>query len=142
MGMNITVACPKGYEPNEGITERARRNARQQGGKIEISNAPLQAVRMADILYTDVWTSMGQESEEDERRKIFQPFQVNEALVKATQNKDVLVMHCLPAHRGEEITAGVMEGPASVIFDQAENRLHAQKAILETALGEGSRTDS
>jgi ornithine carbamoyltransferase len=139
MGMHVSLACPKGYEPNEGIMERARREAKRRGSKIELLHSPEAAVREADILYTDVWISMGQESEQTERKKAFRSFCIDERLVEATQNKDVLVMHCLPARRGEEITAAVMESPASIIFDQAENRLHAHKAILDFYLGGSER---
>ena len=136
VGMHISLACPKGYEPNEGIMERAQREAKRRGSKIELHHSPEAAVRDADILYTDVWISMGQESEQAERKKAFRSFCINQRLLEATQNKDVLVMHCLPAHRGEEITAEVMESSASIIFDQAENRLHVHKAILDFYLGE------
>ncbi|HEX9756457.1 MAG TPA: ornithine carbamoyltransferase [Nitrospiria bacterium] len=135
VGMNINLACPKGYEPNEGILERAQQEAKRKNVRIELFKNPKEAVREADILYTDVWTSMGQESEQDERKKVFQDYCINRDLLEATQNKEVLVMHCLPAHRGEEITNEVMEGPFSIILDQAENRLHAQKAILDFFLG-------
>jgi ornithine carbamoyltransferase len=134
MGMELTIACPKGYEPDRGVLREAKRRAEASGAKITITQAPEKAARDADVLYTDVWTSMGKETEGERRRVAFKGFQVNGALVSAA-SKDVLVMHCLPAHRGEEITDEVIDGPHSVVFDQAENRLHAQKALLEGLLG-------
>jgi ornithine carbamoyltransferase len=108
---------------------QARQFAKVTGSQIEITNDPHKAVQDADVIYTDVWTSMGQEEEEDTRTRVFRPYQVNQELVEQAK-PDVLVMHCLPAHREEEITTEVVDGPHSVVFDQAENRLHAQKAIL------------
>ena len=134
MGMNVTLACPLGYEPNEGIMERARREAKRNHCQVQTFDNPKDAVKDADILYTDVWTSMGQETEQEDRKKAFQGFCIDQHLMDATQNKETLVMHCLPAHRGEEITAEVMESPSSIIFDQAENRLHTHKAILDYLL--------
>ena len=125
LGFEIAVATPKGFEPNEGIV----RWALERGASVEITNDPGNAVRDADVIYTDVWTSMGQESERDERLRVFRPYQVNSRLVEMAK-EDVIVMHCLPAHRGEEITDDVIDGSHSVVFDQAENRLHAQKAVL------------
>lgn len=124
LGMEIIVACPTGHEPNAQILDRARRL-----GRVEIVHAPKLAAQGADILYTDVWTSMGQEREAEERRKRFRDFQINQELLKLAK-PDALVMHCLPAHYGEEITHEVAHGPQSAIFDEAENRLHAQKAVL------------
>jgi ornithine carbamoyltransferase len=122
LGFDFVLACPKGYEPDATITK--------QGGKrVHVTHDPKEAVRGADAIYTDVWTSMGQEAEAKKRVKDFMPFQVNGALVRLAK-KEALVMHCLPAHRGEEITASVIDGPRSVVFDQAENRLHVQKAIM------------
>jgi ornithine carbamoyltransferase len=134
MGMELTVACPKGYEPDKGILSEAKKRAKESGAKLTITHVPEKAARNADVIYTDVWTSMGKEKEGARRRAAFKGFQVNGALVDAA-GKDVLVMHCLPAHRGEEITDEVLDGPNSVVFDQAENRLHAQKVLLETLLG-------
>ncbi len=134
MGMELSLACPSCYQPNETVVRRASGEAMISGAKINILQDPSEAVRDADVIYTDVWASMGKEGEEAERRSIFYPYQVNEELVSKAK-KDVIVMHCLPAHRGEEITDGVMDGPHSVVFDQAENRLHVQKAILVLLLG-------
>ncbi len=130
LGLSLTLACPKGYQPNEGILARA---LQQVGTRIRKTMDPLEAVKGADVIYTDVWTSMGQEKEAGERKETFKPYQVNQKLVEKA-NKDVLVMHCLPAHRGEEITDEVIDGPHSIVWDQAENRLHVQKAILERLL--------
>lgn len=129
MGFTFTLARPKGYGPNLRILEKAVKTARSTGAKIDISQDPEDAVRGADVIYTDVWISMGEESERDKRLKAFKRFQVNAELV-ARAKKGCMVMHCLPANRGEEITADVMEKKDSVIFDQAENRLHIQKAVL------------
>jgi len=134
MGMELTVACPKGYEPDKGVVREAKKRAKETGAKITITPVPEKAARNADVIYTDVWTSMGKEKEGARRRVAFKGFQVNGALVDAA-GKDVLVMHCLPAHRGEEITDEVLDGPNSIVFDQAENRLHAQKVLLEALLG-------
>lgn len=123
--MEIVVACPSGYEPDAGIVEQAR----ELGGKVTITNDPAEAVVDADILYADVWVSMGDEDERDKRLHDLAPYQINNKLVELAK-PDVIVMHCLPAHRGEEISAEVMDGPHSVVFDQAENRMHAQKALL------------
>jgi len=125
VGMEIVVACPKGYEPAEEFISKTK----ELGGVLTISNDPLQAAKDADILYTDVWISMGDEAEEEKRLKDFDGYQINEELI-AVSKPDVIVMHCLPAHRGYEISAGAIDGPHSVVFDQAENRLHAQKAVL------------
>jgi ornithine carbamoyltransferase len=124
LGMTISIACPQGHEPNREITEQARRL-----GKIELGHDPSSVAKDADVLYTDVWTSMGQESEAEERRKKFKNFQINQELLKLAK-PDAIVMHCLPAHYGEEITHDVAHGLQSAIFDEAENRLHAQKAVL------------
>ena len=133
-GVELTIACPRGYEPDPSILHQAREDAKGTGARIQVVHDPAAAARGADVLYTDVWTSMGQEEERAKRVKLFQPFQVNRALV-ASAHPDVLVMHCLPAHRGEEITDEVIEGPHSVVFDEAENRLHVQKALLVALLG-------
>jgi ornithine carbamoyltransferase len=129
MGMAISVACPPGYEPDGSIVDWARAQRLRSGAAIEILRDPLVAVKGADVLYTDVWTSMGQEKERARRIKVMSPYQLNERLLAAAK-PDAIVMHCLPAHRGEEISTAVLDGPQSVIFDQAENRLHVQKAIL------------
>lgn len=133
VGMNVAIACPPGYEPKAEYVEAARQIGEKTGATVVVTHDPLVAVAGADAIYTDVWTSMGQESESAERLQVFQPYQVNEELVKAAK-PDYLFLHCLPAHRGEEVTAGVMDGPNSVIFEQAGNRLHAQKAILLSVL--------
>ncbi|HKJ67270.1 MAG TPA: ornithine carbamoyltransferase [bacterium] len=124
--MHFVLAVPSGYEPDEQTVEYARQSGLST---IEILHEPQAAVRDADVVYTDVWTSMGQESEQAQRRQAFLPFQVNEELLSLA-GKDCLVMHCLPAHRGEEITDEVIDGPHSIVFDQAENRMHIQKAFL------------
>ncbi len=129
LGVNVTIACPAGYEPNSTATEQAKDDARATGAKIEIVHDPVEGVRNADVVYTDVWASMGQEAETEARKKIFLPYQVNRALMSSAK-KDAIFMHCLPAHRGDEVTNEVIDSPASVVFDQAENRLHAQKAIM------------
>jgi len=129
LGMNMSVAAPQGYEPDPAILAQARGFAAASGSQIISGNDPGQAVAGADVIYTDVWTSMGQEAETQVRLNAFRPYQVNQRLVSRAK-PEVLVMHCLPAHRGEEITDEVVDGPHSVVFDQAENRMHAQKAIL------------
>jgi ornithine carbamoyltransferase len=128
-GVDISLACPNGYEPDKKIVKSAIEDAKKHGSKIEISSDPQKAAKDADVLYTDVWASMGQEKEHKKRLKIFKDYQLNKKLLKAAK-PDALVMHCLPAHRGEEITEDVLEGTNSVIFDQAENRLHTQKAVM------------
>ncbi|MEI6609281.1 MAG: ornithine carbamoyltransferase [Deltaproteobacteria bacterium] len=128
--IQLALACPKGYEPNKEIMTKC---ARQASEGITLYSDPLDAARNADVLYTDVWTSMGQEAEDTERKKIFKNYSINTKLLAEAKN-DAIVMHCLPAHRGEEITADVIDGPHSVVIDQAENRLHVQKAILEILL--------
>jgi len=138
MGMELVLCAPKGYEPDARILREAQKRARKSGAKIVLTGNPLQAADGADVLYTDVWTSMGKEREEVRRKILFKDYQVNQALLTRAK-EDVLVMHCLPAHRGEEITDEVMDGPHSIVFDQAENRLHAQKAILEALLGQERR---
>ncbi|RLB07629.1 MAG: ornithine carbamoyltransferase [Deltaproteobacteria bacterium] len=126
LGFDLWLACPPGYEPNEEILSRA---ATEASSKIFLTHDPKEAAEGAHVISTDVWASMGQEDERQQRIKIFQDYQVNPDLLRWAR-EDVLVMHCLPAHRGEEITDEVMDGPHSVVFDQAENRLHVQKAIL------------
>ncbi|RLC68093.1 MAG: ornithine carbamoyltransferase [Chloroflexi bacterium] len=129
LGMNFTIAGPRGYEMSPGVWALGKRLATESGSQLLSTYDPHEAVAGADVIYTDVWASMGQEEEAAERARIFAPYQVNEALVAAAK-PDVIVMHCLPAHRGQEITDGVCDGPHSVLWDQAENRMHAQKAIL------------
>ena len=124
-GFTFALACPVGYEPNADVLAAARGD----GASVLITHDPAEALAGADVAYTDVWASMGQEDEAEERRRIFAPFQLNAAALRHAK-ADALVMHCLPAHRGEEVTAEVIDGPASIVFDQVENRLHVQKAIL------------
>jgi ornithine carbamoyltransferase len=128
VGASVTVAAPTGYGPSDTVVERARDGA-VDGAQITVTDDPYAAVAGADAVYTDVWTSMGSETEAEERRRRFEPFRVTEELFEAASD-DAIFMHCLPAHRGEEVTAGVMEHSRSRVFDQAENRLHAFKAIL------------
>jgi ornithine carbamoyltransferase len=130
VGMEIAVACPDGYEPDDDIVSMAR----EMGGKVEILRDPIEASTDADVLYTDVWISMGDEEERDKRLSDLADYQINSKLLDVAKN-DVIVMHCLPAHRGEEISAEVMDGTHSVVFDQAENRLHAQKALILKLIG-------
>ncbi len=134
LGANVVVATPEGYEPDERVIKWAEGNAAESGGSFELLHDPVEAVKDADVIYTDVWTSMGQEAEAEERRKVFRPFQVNKELVKHAK-PDFLFMHCLPAHRGEEVTDDVIDGPNSVVWDEAENRLHAQKALMALVMG-------
>lgn len=131
--IKLNLACPAGYDPKPEIFNRAL-NESKLG--VDLYRNPADAVKGADVVYTDVWASMGQEDEHAERVKIFQNYQINEQLVEQAA-QDAIIMHCLPAHRGEEITADVIDGPRSIIFDQAENRLHVQKAILETLMSGG-----
>ncbi|CAJ37290.1 ornithine carbamoyltransferase [Methanocella arvoryzae] len=137
MGMEMVVACPKGYEPNQQILEQAR----SMGGNITITRDPKAASKDADVLYTDVWVSMGQEAERAQRFADLRDYQINMELVGLAK-KDCLVMHCLPAHRGEEITDDAIRSPNSVIFEQAQNRLHAQKALLIRLMGKDARTQA
>jgi ornithine carbamoyltransferase len=123
----LTLACPKGYDPDARILERGRKKAPKG---VSLFRDPVQAVKNADVVYTDVWASMGQESEQEARAKVFEGYQVNQKLMQHAK-PDAIVMHCLPAHRGEEISAEILDGPRSVVWDEAENRLHVQKAILE-----------
>lgn len=134
-GIKLIICPPSGYEPNQDIMKEGRKLAKRTGGEISISHNPKEAVKDADVIYTDVWTSMGKEEEASERNKTFKKYQVNKELVSQAK-EDCIVMHCLPAHRGEEITDEVMDGKHSVVFDQAENRLHVQKAILALLLGQ------
>ncbi len=128
-GLNMNVGAPKGYEPDKSVLKEAKGFAKSKGASIDLFNNPTEAIKGADVIYTDVWVSMGQEKEAQERKKIFREFQVNKNLVKFAK-KNALIMHCLPAHRGEEITDEVIDSKNSIVFDQAENRMHIQKAIL------------
>jgi ornithine carbamoyltransferase len=128
MGMDVTIGSPKGYTPIEDIMKRADKLSKKHGTTLEVVNTPAEAVKSADVIYTDTFFSMGQEKSKEKESALMQ-FQVNKGLVGKAKS-DVIVMHCLPAHRDEELTSEVMDGPHSVVFDQAENRLHAQKAIL------------
>ncbi|MCK9275352.1 MAG: ornithine carbamoyltransferase [Syntrophales bacterium] len=129
----LALACPEGYDPDKAILDRGIKEAKAE---VTLFRTPEEAVRNADVIYTDVWASMGQESEQEDRAKIFRHFQVNEKLLQHAK-RDAIIMHCLPAHRGEEITADVIDGPRSVVIDEAENRLHVQKAIIEILLEGG-----
>lgn len=130
LGVSIAVGCPEGYEPNSEILNEARKSS----NVIEIYHDPEQAAKDADIVYTDVWASMGQEEEGEKRKRVFARFQVNKELVKFAK-VDHLIMHCLPAHRDEEITSEILDGPSSIVLDEAENRLHIQKAIMVKLMG-------
>jgi len=129
VGIDIAVASPKGYEPNPKVVSEGREEAKRKGKVVTVTNDPVEAVLGADVVYTDVWASMGKEKEHEERVKLFKPYQVNAELVKRAK-QDYLFMHCLPAHRGEEVTDEVADSKNSVIFDQAENRMHTQKALM------------
>ncbi len=129
LGANFRIASPAGYEINGKFLMEAQNIAKNTGAKIELFNDPFEAVKGTDVIYTDVWASMGQEAEAEKRKKVFSKFQVNRKLVEAS-DKDVIVMHCLPAHRGEEITSDILDASYSVVLDEAENRLHIQKAIM------------
>lgn len=129
VGINLTIATPKGYEPRGDIARLAMEDAKKAGIEIDILNDPVVAAKNADVIYTDVWASMGQEKEKAKRAKTFSPYQVNGRLAELAK-PNYIFMHCLPAHRGDEVTDDVIDGPNSVVFDQAENRLHVQKAIL------------
>jgi len=133
-GMHIRVATPPGFEPIPQVVGRAEEIAQETGGSVEIMHEPAKAASGADVVYTDVWASMGQEGEANERALMFQSYRIDQGLVDLA-SPDAIVMHCLPAHRGQEITDEVIDGPRSVVWDQAENRLHTQKAILELFLG-------
>ncbi len=130
MGFSLYLACPEGYEPDAEILKKARDEA---GSKIVLTSSPEEAVDLADVVNTDVWASMGQEDEAEERQKIFRPYQLNSALLKKAKS-DAIVLHCLPAHRDEEITDEVLEGPQSAAWDQAENKMHIHRSILEWAM--------
>jgi ornithine carbamoyltransferase len=132
-GAHVRVATPEGFEPDAGVVAEAKRVARETRGKIDIFRSPEEAVAGAQAIYTDVWASMGQESEAAQREVAFAAYQVNEAFF-AHAAPDAVFLHCLPAHRGLEVTADVIDSPRSIIYDQAENRLHVQKALLHTLL--------
>jgi ornithine carbamoyltransferase len=129
VGMNITLGCPEGYEPDSLVVEQAEEEAKRTGCEVKVIHDPKEAVKGADVIYTDVWASMGKEKEREERLKILKPYQVNPQLVQGAK-EDYLFMHCLPAHRGEEVTDEVADSKNSVIVDQAENRMHTQKAVM------------
>ena len=135
LGMRCSIGCPKGYEPNPLILKSVQREAQKLGSPVpEVTQNAFEAVAGADVVYTDVWTSMGQEAEAEERVSAFQGYSVTTKLMSAA-GRDALFMHCLPAHRGEEVAAEVIDGPQSAVFDEAENRLHVQKAVLLTLMG-------
>ena len=129
VGMNIILGCPKGFEPNAKVLSEGKKEAKRSGCEVRVTNDPKEAVKGADVVYTDVWASMGKEKEHDQRIKSFKPYQVNAQLVQGAK-EDYIFMHCLPAHRGEEVTDEVADSKNSVIFDQAENRMHTQKALM------------
>lgn len=133
VGLDCTVVCPPKYAPKTFIVEKAKEIAKETNAVIEVSHEPVGGLEGADYIYTDVWASMGQEKEQQERLQAFMPYQVNLELVSAA-NEDYMFMHCLPAHRGEEVTAEVIDGPHSVVFEQAGNRLHVQKAVLKAIM--------
>lgn len=138
LGMDFTIACPVGFEPDPAITKAAKEFAEESGAHILVTHDPREAAKDADAMYTDVWASMGQESQFEEKSKHFIPYQVNDSLLECAKD-DVIFMHCLPAHRGEEVTASVIDGPHSVVFDEAENRLHAQKAVMVKLMGKAEK---
>jgi ornithine carbamoyltransferase len=133
LGVSMAVACPPGYEPDKRVLEQVRR----LGGRVDVTEDPRAAATGADVLYTDVWTSMGQEAEREKRQEAFSRYQINDTLIGFAK-PTALVMHCLPAHRGEEITDAVLDGPRSIVLDQSENRLHAQKAVILDLIGDAA----
>jgi len=133
VGINLRVATPKGFEPSQAVVVKAREYAKLSGAKIVLTYDAKDGAKDADFVYTDVWASMGQEDEAEQRKQIFRPYQLNKELM-AQARPDAKVLHCLPAHRGEEISAEVLDGPQSIVLDQAENRLHAQRALLAVLL--------
>lgn len=133
MGLDLRIVCPENYLPDSGILKNARQELTRSGGKIELCHVPQEGVSGADVIYTDVWISMGQEADAANKKETLRPFQLNSDLVQKS-GKDPLIMHCLPAHRGEEITSEIMDGTKSIIYKQVENRLYVQKAILEFLL--------
>ena len=134
LGMRISAACPKGYWPSQTVLEKARAIAKGTGARIEVTEDPFSAAKGADVVYTDTWISMGDEAQKEARLKAFAPYQINMPLFSAAK-RDAIFMHCLPAHRGEEVTDEVMDSPRSAIYQQAENRMHAQKAIMVRLCG-------
>lgn len=136
-GMDFVAGCPKGYQPNIELVKKAKEIAEKNQCSITVVEDPKVAAEGADVLYTDVWVSMGEEDEAAQRERVFKPYQINSDLLLLT-NDDSIVLHCMPAHRGKEITADVIDGARSVVFDEAENRLHAQKAIILTLIGQPS----
>lgn len=135
LGVNLAIATPKGYAPDPAVVEQAERLANETDAIITVTNEPYEAVRDADAIVTDVWASMGQEHQAEARKSVFAPYQVTPELLAASGKAETIFMHCLPAHRGEEVTAAVIDGPRSVVLDEAENRLHAQKALMLWLLG-------
>ncbi len=135
VGMDIAVASPFGYEPDHWIRDHAKLVAKQNGSSVVITNSPVEAIEGADVVVTDTWASMGMEEEAEKRLEIFKPYQVNAELCSKAKD-DFIFLHCLPAYRGKEVTAEIIDGPHSVVFDEAENRLHAQKAIMEALMGQ------
>ena len=133
-GMDISVATPEGYEPDAEIVQNAKDDAKETGSKIVVTYDPVEAMTDADVVCTDTWVSMGQEAEKAERIKIFKDYQINSELFEKSKD-DSIFIHCLPAYRGYEVTEDIIDGPRSVIFDEAENRLHAQKAVLAAVMG-------
>jgi ornithine carbamoyltransferase len=134
VGMNITVATPKGYECDNNMVYEAHENAKLSGSEIILTEDPVEAVKDADVVYTDTWVSMGQEDEKEKRLKLFMPYQVNSELFSKAK-EDAIFLHCLPAYRGYEVTEDIIDGPQSVIFDEAENRMHVQKAVMALLMG-------
>ena len=135
IGLTVSIGTPSGFEPNQEIVEKARAGAKKTGAKIIVTNDPVEAVKNADAVYTDVWASMGQEAETEDRAAVFSDYQVNHKLMSLACAEAVF-MHCLPAHRGYEVSPGVIDSPQSIVYDQAENRLHVQKAILYLLLSD------
>lgn len=133
-GIHCTIACPKGYEPNKDVMAKALEDAKATGAVLKVVEDPAEAAKDADVLATDTWTSMGEEAEKEVREKVFRGYQINRELL-ALADKEAIVLHCLPAYRGKEITEEVLEGYAHVIFDEAENRLHTQKAVMALTMG-------
>lgn len=133
-GIHCTIACPKGYEPNKDVLAKALEDAKATGAVLRVVEDPAEAAKDADVLATDTWTSMGEEAEKEVREKVFRGYQINRELL-ALADKEAIVLHCLPAYRGKEITEEVLEGYAHVIFDEAENRLHTQKAVMALTMG-------
>lgn len=134
VGMDISVASPKGYQCNEQIVEEAKEDAKKSGSKIVLTDDPVKAITDADVVYTDTWVSMGQEEEKETRIKAFMPYQVDDNLFSKAK-EDAIFLHCLPAYRGYEVAESIIDGPQSVVFDEAENRLHVQKAIMALLMG-------